>query len=65
MEPPSTSPPPLEEVRAALDGELGDEEQFRALTARGKQLIDLALRLPHVIPAGASVIMQGTHISKP
>jgi hypothetical protein len=64
MEPPSTSPP-LDDQRAALEGDLGDEEQFRAMLERGKQIIDQAFRLRHVMPAGNSVRLDGTIISRP
>lgn len=59
------SPNSPEHLRAALDGELGDEAQFSALMTRCEQLVRQAAGLKAILSAGDGVQTHGTLISKP
>ena len=44
---------------ATLDGEFGDEAQYEAMVARGKELIALAFSLVRLMPADGVAITPG------
>lgn len=56
---------PVEELKAALSGALGDEEQFRAMEARGKQIIDQAVALKRLLPTSSRVCVTPSLIYQP
>lgn len=56
---------PVEEIRAALDGERGDAEQFRFMVEHGKKIIDLALDLKRIMPTSTKVCVTHSLIYKP
>lgn len=55
----------MEEIRAALDGEHGDTEQFRFMVEHGKKIIDQALALKRIIPTSTKVCVTHSLIYKP
>lgn len=61
----SLSPDSPEHLRAALDGDLGDEAQFSAMMMRCEQLVKQAAGLKAFLSAGDGVQTHGTLISKP